>query len=72
MESFEEIYEKFGRMLEEEKPYSDPSCTFGSVCRRLGADPAAFGEYVFSQGGMTGDEVMEIYRKSEAAGESGE
>lgn len=65
MENFDEIYERFGRLLEDDRPYADPACTFEGICRSLGADPAAFGEYVFSQVGMTGEEVLEVYRKSD-------
>lgn len=66
MKSIEEIYEEFGRLLEEKKVHKDKSCDFVSVCRMLDTDPEEFGKYVFSQVGMSGDEVLDLYRRTDA------
>ena len=62
---FEKIFERFGQMLEERKPYLDRRCSFVSICSELGVDPGDFGSFVFSRVGFTGEEVLEIYRRSE-------
>lgn len=65
MKDFEKIFERFGQMLEERKPYLDRRCSFVSICSELGVDPGDFGSFVFSRVGFTGEEVLEIYRRSE-------
>ena len=68
MEKSSEMFERFGRLLEEDKVYLDLSCTFEDICGILGADSASFGRYVMEQVGMTGDEVLEVYRSGGRGG----
>ena len=72
MKNLDEIYERFGQLLEEERPDSDPACTFAGICSRLGVEPGVLEEYIYSQVGMSGEEVLEAYRRSEASGASDE
>ena len=65
MKDFEKIFERFGQMLEERKPYLDRRCSFTSICSFLKVDPEAFGDFIFSRTGFDGEEVLEIYRRSE-------
>ena len=64
MKDLGKIYERFGRLLEEGRPYLDPGCSFISICSGLGVDPEVFNGFIFSQVGYTGEEVLEIYRRS--------
>ncbi len=65
MKNFEEAFGKFGQLLEENRPYLDPGCSFTSICSFLKVDPEAFGDFIFSRTGFDGEEVLEIYRRSE-------
>ncbi len=64
MKNYDWIFEIFGRLLEEGKIYEDSSWTFDSLCRVLGVGPASFGRYVFEQVGLSGDEILRIYRQT--------
>lgn len=66
MKNFHEKFEVFGALLEEH-PEKYACMSFVDICRTIGADPAAFGRYVYSQVGMTGEEVLELYRKTACA-----
>ena len=69
MENFKEEFELFGKLLEEQEVYLDPACTFGTICDRMGVPEDKFGEYVFANVGLTGDQVLEVYRKTGPSGE---
>ena len=59
-----EKFEEFGKILEDMGTAADNGCSFSEVCRMLDVDMEKFGEYVFSEVGLSGDEVMELYRKT--------
>lgn len=61
-----EKYELLGTLLEDEKVYMNPGMTFETVCRWMGVCPKRMDEYVYSSVGMSGNEVIEIYRNSVA------
>ena len=69
MENFKEEFELFGKLLEEQEVYLDPACTFSTICDRMGVQEDKFGEYVFANVGLTGDQVLEVYRKTGPSGE---
>lgn len=58
-------YEKFSRLLLDEKLYRNPKISFASICERIGADKDALGLLVEREMGMTADELIEAYRSQE-------
>ena len=71
MNEIEEIYENFGSMLEK----GDGLCalsSFEDACSFLGTDRQIFEGHILSEVGLTGDEVLEIYRKTSRMAGSGE
>lgn len=61
-----EKYETFGRMLEDRETAMYRDRSFGEICRKLDVDRERFEAYLFSETGLAGDEVMELYRKTPA------
>ena len=53
-------------MLEDMGTAADKDCSFGEICRMLDVDMEKFGKYVFSEVGLSGDEVIGLYRKTRA------
>ncbi len=60
-EELQRKFEVFGEMLEGDAGrYSEKS--FEEICGILGVRPGAFDRFIFSQVGITGKEVLELYR----------
>jgi len=58
-------YEKFSSLLLDDHVYRDPSVTFSSICKEIGADPSALGRLVEDEMGMSADALIEAYRAQE-------
>ncbi len=59
----EKEYAAFGRLMNEEKVYIDPSVDFAAVCRWLGMDAEALDAVLREELGYGGDGLMEAYRR---------
>ena len=55
-------YAAFSRLLEEDKLYRDRSLRFEDLCQRIGTDPAALEEVLLRELGMTGEEILSMFR----------
>ena len=60
-----ENYRLFSVLLLEEKVYMNPSIRFKDICRWLGADAGSLGDTVSKELGMSGDLLLEKYRKAD-------
>lgn len=60
-----ERYERFGKLLEEERIFEEPALTFAEVCRRIGVSPDELDVCIFAETGLYGEEVLQVYRASE-------
>lgn len=58
-----EAYEKMEKLLLEEHVYLKPGMDFGKLCSRIGADPQDLDRLVQEELGMSGDELMETFRR---------
>lgn len=63
MENLKEKFETFGALLEEH-PERYAVMSFEAVCKILDTNPVSFDKFIYGQVGMTGEEVMELYRKT--------
>lgn len=64
-----ERYERFGKLLEEERIFEEPALTFAEICRRIGVSPDELDACVFAETGLRGEEVLQVYRASERVSE---
>ena len=64
-----ERYERFGKLLEEERIFEEPALTFAEICRRIGVSPDELDACVFAETGLCGEEVLQVYRASERVSE---
>lgn len=64
-----ERYERFGKLLEEERIFEEPALTFAEVCRRMGVPPDELDVCIFAETGLRGEEVLQVYRESEKVSE---
>ena len=64
-----EAYEAFGRMMLEDELYRDSSVTFEDLCSGLGVGAGELDGYVFSEMGLTGQQLMDAYRSGKAPGD---
>ncbi len=71
MKDIEEVYEFFGSILENREKMPAFS-SFDEVCGFLGADRMMLEEHIFSEVGLTGNEVLEIYRKTSCIAGNGD
>lgn len=62
-----EIYENFGRMLEDGSLNANSRIEYVDFCRNSGVDAGEFDRYVRLKAGMSVEEVMEIYRKTSSS-----
>lgn len=60
-----ENYRLFSVLLLEEKVYMNPSIRFKDICGWLGADAVSLGDTVSKELGMSGDLLLEKYRKAD-------
>ena len=56
------FYSLFGKLLDEDFLFVDPSVDFRWICRALGAPRRKLDKYIYSELGMGGDEVISAYR----------
>ncbi|HIR82825.1 MAG TPA: hypothetical protein IAC98_03440 [Candidatus Cryptobacteroides pullicola] len=59
-------YALFAELMNEARIYLDTGIDFGSVCRYLGLEEAAFDAVLLGELGLCGNEIFSIYRRSEA------
>ena len=62
-------YERFGKLLEEERIFEEPALTFSEICRRMGVSPDELDACIFAETGLCGEEVLQVYRVSEKVSE---
>jgi len=58
-------YRRFARLIESGEVLRDPDITFIGVCRKLWISPSSLDEIIERELGMTGQEVIDFYRKIE-------
>lgn len=56
----------FMALLEIEKVYMDPSVDFATICRWLKADKEKLNSEVMAVFGKDGDEMIDVYRRTQA------
>lgn len=60
------VYETFCRLMTEENLYIDPTLTFATVCRWLGASPAALDHRLEQELGYSGEALIAELRSRQA------
>lgn len=58
-------YEMFADYLLREKPYLDPTVTYQSLCSFLGLPSRKLDRTLMAELGVSGQEIMEIFRKGD-------
>ena len=56
------FYSLFRKLLDEDFLFVDPSVDFRRICKAMGAPRRRLDEYIYSELGMGGDEVIRTYR----------
>ena len=56
------FYSLFGRLLDKDLIYIDPSVDFRSICKMIGAPEAKLDSFIYKELGMDGDAVIARYR----------
>lgn len=60
-----DCFRKFYKVVMEERLYEDPSSYFIRICNSIGIEPKALDEFIISELGIDGDELLMIlYKKS--------
>lgn len=60
-----ENYRLFSVLLLEEKVYMNPLLKFKDICAWLGAEEESLGNTIYKELGMSGDLLLEKYRKAD-------
>ena len=58
-----QAYETFCRLMAEERLYIDPSISYASVCRALGADPDELDRELEEELGYSGEALIAHFRE---------
>ena len=61
MKSFDQLYQAFWQLLEEQPPRGDAPADFPAIFRRLRVVPGVFNEFLLRQTGYCGEEIILIW-----------
>lgn len=64
METRNEAYAAFERLMDEEEIFRNRSLTFEDICAKAGADPAGLEKILLAELGYSGEELLAEYRRA--------